>query len=213
MFTGLVEAVGAVQELRPISASSSPGTSGQPPGEVPGVRLTLRHELGPLELGESIAVDGACLTVVAFGENTFSVEVSSETLERTALGQLEPGARVNLERSLRMGDRLGGHLVSGHVDGLARVVALDPEGEMMRVRFAAPPHLARFLAEKGSVTVSGVSLTVNSAEGAEFSLLLIPHTRAVTNLGELAPEKLVNLEVDMIARYVESLLSASSLER
>ncbi len=192
MFTGLVQGVGALVERR--------GLSG-------GERYRLTHGFGRLELGESIAVNGACLTVVAEDGQTFDAELSPETLERTTLGSLAPEAPVNLERALLASDRLGGHLVSGHVDGVGHVRGLEELGDMTRVLVGVPAALTRYVAEKGSLTIDGVSLTVNGVQEDNVSLLLVPHTRQVTTLGRLAVGDAVNLEVDLIARYVERLLA------
>lgn len=167
-----------------------------------GVRLAIAQELGQLELGESVAVNGVCLTVVHQDARTFAADASTETLRVTSLGQLAIGARVNLERALRLGDRLGGHLVSGHVDGIGSVVSLTPNGDAVSVRFQAPEQLRVYIAAKGSITVDGVSLTVNRVFDDGFDVMLIPHTRAATTLGELASGFQVNLEVDLLARYV-----------
>lgn len=196
MFTGLVEAVGVVEAQRDL-----PGGAGR--------RLRVRHSLGPLVLGESVSVDGACLTVVSDENGAFDAELSPETLSRTTLARGRVGARVNLERALRVGDRLGGHLVTGHVDALARVVLVAADGEMTRVELAVPDELALYVAPKGSVTLAGVSLTVNEVTASRFTVQLIPHTRAHTTLGELASGDELNLEVDLIARYVRRLLSPS----
>lgn len=190
MFTGLVETTSTLKAVSPI------------PG---GKKMTFSHEFSGLSLGDSIAVSGACLTVVEFDESTFSVELSNETLSVTILGGLAPDDTVNLERSLAAGDRLGGHLVTGHVDGIGEVVRLTPDGEMTQVDFRAPDELARYIAKKGSITIDGVSLTVNEVRDAEFSVMLIRHTQEVTTLGLLKPGRPVNLEVDLIARYVERL--------
>ena len=192
MFTGLVEARGAL-----LSKTEQPG----------GLRLSLSHALGQLSLGESIAVSGVCLTVVAFDAATFEVELSRETLNLTTLGQLEVGDSVNLERALMASTRLGGHLVSGHVDGIAVVRDLSPEGEMTRVSLALPEELAPYAAKKGSLTVDGVSLTINDVEREVVHLLLIPHTQSITTLGALRVGSRVNIEVDLLARYVERILS------
>ncbi|MBK7578615.1 MAG: riboflavin synthase [Myxococcales bacterium] len=187
MFTGLVETTG---ELRARHARG------------PGFRLEIACSLGPLELGESIAVSGACLTVVTAESGSFSADVSRETADKTTLGRLPLGAKLNLERSLRVGDRLGGHWVSGHVDDIAKVRSVETVGEAWRVQLTAPAALARYVASKGSVTLDGVSLTVNGVDAAGFEVMLIPHTRSVTNLGRLVPGELLNMEVDLVARYV-----------
>lgn len=173
-------------------------------------RFTVEGKLGKLELGESIAVDGVCLTVDKITGDTFEVDVSTETLEKTTLGSVPLGAPVNLERALAVGDRLGGHIVSGHVDGVGAVVEIAPMGNGVKVTFEAPSDLARFIATKGSITVSGVSLTVNHVNGSRFDVMLIPHTREKTSFSELRAGSKVNLEVDVLARYVARLLEASS---
>ena len=161
-----------------------------------------------IDIGTSIACDGVCLTVVALGtdpEGWFDVEISRETVSKTNLDGWRPGKRVNLERALKVGDELGGHIVSGHVDGLAEVVAVRPEGGSVRVRFRAPEALARFIAPKGSVALNGTSLTVNEVEGVEFGVNFIPHTQGATTWGEVAAGDKVNIEVDTIGRYVARL--------
>jgi riboflavin synthase len=192
MFTGLVETTGT------LASRSARGA---------GMRMALRvrFEGEPLALGESIAVDGVCLSVDAVLPDGFECDASSETCSRTTLGGLEPGSKVHLERALRVGDRLGGHLVSGHVDGVGTLAERRPAGEAVWMAFAAPVELARFLAEKGSVTIDGVSLTVNAVAREIFEVTLIPHTLAKTKLGALAAGSRVNLEADMIARYVARL--------
>jgi riboflavin synthase len=175
-----------------------------------GLRLSVTtHALGmeDVQLGDSIAVNGVCLTVVQKEGNRFTVDVSRETLNCT-VGLRREGERVNLEKALRLADRLGGHLVSGHVDGVGEVVAFDDLGESWRLAVRAPQPLAKYIAAKGSVTVNGVSLTVNEVRSAEFSVNLIPHTLAVTTLNELRAGSKVNLEIDLIARYVERMLAA-----
>lgn len=190
MFTGLVEATGTVLAVMPESA---------------GARLLLAAPLANLVVGESVSVSGACLTAVRTSPDGFEADLSSETLARTTLGRLTPGARVNLERALIAGARLGGHLVSGHIDGRARVARIEAAGEARVVELDCPRPLARYIAEKGSVALDGVSLTVNGVSGTLFSVMLIPHTRAVTTLGDLAVGAELNLEVDQVARYVERL--------
>lgn len=196
MFTGIIQAVGRL---------------GHP--EPRGGDLRLRIEAGGLDLsdaqlGESIAVSGVCLTVVAFDASGFSADVSNETLSLTTLGRLREGAAVNLERALRAGDRLGGHLVSGHVDGLGRVERRWPDARSERWRFAAPSSLLRYVAVKGSICVDGVSLTVNAVDEAGFEVNLVPHTLEHTAFGDTPDGSEVNLEVDVIARYVERLAQA-----
>jgi riboflavin synthase len=189
MFTGLVEALGTVAELTPAGA---------------GTRLVLREPgLAPqLTLGESVCVNGACLTVVAHDAQTFAFEAGPETLRRTDLGALKPGDRVNLERSLRLSDRLGGHLVTGHVDGLGRIESRETQGEWVTAWFFCPPELAAQLVSKGSVAVDGVSLTVVDVRRDGFSVALIPHTLSVTTLGFKPVGAPVNLETDLLAKYV-----------
>jgi riboflavin synthase len=191
MFTGLVAGTGKLLGREPRGS---------------GYRMTIGTAdvsgFDVLELGESIAVNGACLTVVAKPPRAFEADVSVETAEKTTLGRIPVGGDVNLERALRAGDRLGGHYVSGHVDGVARIVAIEPQGESWHVRIAMPPELRRFVAPKGSVALDGVSLTVNEAVGAELSVMLIPHTRQVTALKQWRAGAELNLEVDLAARYL-----------
>jgi riboflavin synthase len=187
MFTGLVEALGTVRALAPAGA---------------GRRLTVEEEsVAPqLTLGESVAVNGACLTVVRSDSRSFDFEVGPETLRRTTLGALQPGGRVNLERSLRLGDRLGGHVVQGHVDGVGTVAQRIEQGEWVTMWFNCPPELAPQMVSKGSVTVDGVSLTLVDVTDDQFSVALIPHTLALTTLGFLGPGAAVNLETDLLAK-------------
>jgi riboflavin synthase len=165
--------------------------------------------LGPFELGESVSVSGACLTVVAMDGRGFGADVSVETNTRTTLGALAVGDSVNLERSLRAGDRLGGHLVTGHVDAIAVVTGTEPRGDATHVVVEPPRELLPFIAAKGSVALDGVSLTVNRIAGTSFEIMLIPHTMAVTTLGTLRPGRRLNLEVDLVARYVVRYLEAA----
>lgn len=196
MFTGIVQAVGRIRSMEPRG------------GDLRLVVETGGLDLAGVAVGDSISVSGACLTAVALEPGAFAADVSRETLDRTILGQLGQGSPVNLERALRAGDALGGHYVTGHVDGLAQVVDVREDARSWRVRFEVPSGLARYLAPKGSATVDGVSLTVNEVEDRVFGVNLIPHTLVVTTLGSLAPGRLVNLEVDIIARYVERLMAA-----
>lgn len=168
-------------------------------------RIGTRYDVATIEIGASIACDGACLTVVETGPGWFDVEISAETLSKTNLGLWAPGRRINLERALKVGDELGGHIVSGHVDGVAEIVGLRDEGDSTRVTFRAPEALARFVAPKGSVALNGTSLTVNEVEGREFGVNLIPHTKQVTTWGRAAAGDPVNLEIDTLARYVARL--------
>lgn len=201
MFTGIVQEVG---ELRRIEALAGAGGASDRRVEIGCVAIARDR----LELGASISVDGVCLTVAAHGSGSFLADVSAETLAITTLGAKEPGARVNLEPSLRAGDALGGHWVSGHVDGVARVVGTAADARSLRVELDAPTALARYIARKGSVTLDGVSLTVNDVAGTKFGINLIPHTLEVTTLGSLKPGARLNLEIDLLARYVERLSSS-----
>ncbi|CAM5782938.1 riboflavin synthase [Castellaniella caeni] len=200
MFTGIIAAVGRITRVQPLGAA-----------EEAGVRLSIDAGGLPLQasrLGDSIAIQGACMTVVALDEGAFDVDVSRESLLRTC--GLDREGEVNLEHALRLGDSLDGHLVSGHVDGVGRVTLLDAVGESTELRIIVPAHLSKYLAYKGSITVNGVSLTVNRVEdeeeGTEISINLIPHTVQVTTLRNLQVGSPVNLEIDMIARYVERMV-------
>jgi riboflavin synthase len=200
MFTGIVQAVGAIETLTPLGGEMRGG-----------LRLTVETgglDLSDVALGDSVCVQGACLTVVGIADGKLSFDVSRETLDCTT-GLADPG-RVNLETSLALGDKLGGHLVTGHVDGVGEVLAFDCAGESVLLRLRAPQGLAKYVARKGSICVDGVSLTVNRVEGDTFEINLIPHTLAVTTLSRLAPGARVNLEVDLIARYVERVLSTAN---
>jgi riboflavin synthase len=168
--------------------------------------IAAAFDLGRLPLGGSVAVNGACLTAVARRGRRFEADLGPETLARTTLGTLRPGDRVHLERPLRMGDPLGGHLVSGHVDGMGRLQTRRQHGDALALRIAAPAELAPFLAAKGSVTVDGVSLTINEVSGASFGVMLIPHTLSVTCLGERQKGERVNIEADLIAKHVARLM-------
>jgi riboflavin synthase len=200
MFTGIVQEIGVIR--RSETRTGSPGAEDR------------RMEIGytaisrdRLNVGDSICVDGVCLTVAHVTSTSFEADVSGETLRVTTLGDKPAGARVNLEPALRAGDSLGGHWVSGHVDGIAEVLTAARDGRSLQVEFAVPKPLARYIARKGSVTLDGVSLTVNAVEGLKFAVNLIPHTLEVTTLGALAAGTRVNLEIDLLARYVERLTS------
>jgi riboflavin synthase len=200
VFTGIVQDMGRIVALEPRAGD---------------VRLRVAVERLPLDAvrsGDSIAVSGVCLTVVEHDAGGFAAEVSNETLSLTTLGDLAPGSSVNLEPALRAGDPLGGHLVSGHVDGVGRVVSLAQDARSWRIRFETPPDIARYVARKGSIAIDGVSLTVNEVEGREFGINIIPHTWQVTTIGGYAPGRRVNLEIDPIARYVERLLAAGAAQ-
>jgi len=192
MFTGIIEAVGQIKQVEQRDQ---------------GVRLTIaaeRLDLSDVAIGDSIAANGVCLTVVALAGNTYAVDVSQETLNCT-VGLDAPG-EVNLEKAMRLSDRLGGHMVSGHVDGVGETVKFEPVGESYLLQIRAPIELARYIAAKGSITVNGVSLTVNDICAGVFSINLIPHTLEMTTLKHLKPGARVNLEADMLARYVDRLL-------
>jgi riboflavin synthase len=195
MFTGIIEATGTVAALEQRAG---------------GVRLAVTTELdvAGLPLGASIAVDGVCLTVVERAQGRFAADLGPETLACTTLGALAPGARVHLERPLRLGDALGGHLVSGHVDGVGTLVARRPAGDSLELEIAAPASIVATLVPKGSITVAGASLTINTVVENRFGVTLIPHTLAVTTLGALAPGGAVNLEGDLIAKHVDRLVTA-----
>ena len=193
MFTGIITDIGRVLSV-------------EQRGDLR-ARIATGYDVEGIEIGASIACSGICLTVVALGrtpQNWFDVDISAETVRKTALGRegWTPGKRLNLERALKVGDELGGHIVSGHVDGVAEITEIATEGDSTRVRFRAPQDLARFIAPKGSVALNGTSLTVNEVEGAEFTVNLIPHTQQVTTWGEIAVGQPINLEIDTLARYV-----------
>ncbi|MFZ0020486.1 MAG: riboflavin synthase [Acetobacteraceae bacterium] len=195
MFTGIVTALGTVREITPLGGSAD-------------MRLMITApwpDTASIPIGASIGCSGCCLTAVEIGPDWFSADASAETLGRSTLGRWRPGTQVNLERSLRLGDELGGHLVSGHVDGVGEVVSAAPEHGSTRIMFRVPTDLARFIAIKGSVAVDGVSLTVNEVANDTFGVNIIPHTAAVTSFGSLRPGDAVNLEIDMLARYVARL--------
>jgi riboflavin synthase len=195
MFTGLVEDVGRVSRIDALASGR-------------GRRLTIqgRNIEEPLPLGASLAVDGVCLTVVAWQRGLVSVEVGPETIERTTLGALQSGQPVNLERPLRIGDPLGGHLVAGHVDAVGRIERMEPRGEAVDVTVSAPVEILRYVVEKGSIAIDGVSLTVNRVDERGFDVSLIPFTQSRTTLTKKAVSQSVNLEVDIIGKYVEKLL-------
>lgn len=164
------------------------------------------YDMSTVDIGASIACNGVCLTVIETGADWFAVQASAETLEKTTLSDWAEGRSVNFERAMKIGDELGGHIVSGHVDGIATVVDIQPEGESKRFTFEAPDALKKFVAPKGSVALDGVSLTVNEVEGARFGICIIPHTQSVTTFGSLKVGDKINMEIDMLARYVARLL-------
>ncbi|MFM8333205.1 MAG: riboflavin synthase [Candidatus Methylumidiphilus sp.] len=194
MFTGIIQAIGSIAKLEPKGGDC---------------RLTIatgKLPLADVNLGDSIAVSGVCLTAVELGHGQFSADVSRETLSRTILGELKPGAHVNLELALTPTTRLGGHIVSGHVDGVGEVAQRSADARSVRFAIDAPANLAKYIAEKGSICVDGVSLTVNSVDGRRFELNIVPHTLAETTMEAYQPGRKVNLEVDLLARYMERLL-------
>ena len=193
MFTGLIREVGRVLARE---------------GSADGVRLTIEapQTAAETQVGDSIAINGVCLTVVAVAGDSFAFDAVPETLDRSSLGTLDHGSRVNLEPALRAGEALGGHYVQGHVDGVGAVRSVEPEGDGKRIWFDAAPELLRYVVEKGSIAVQGTSLTVAAVDDTGFAVALIPHTLEVTTLGELEPEDPVNLEADVLAKYVEKLL-------
>ncbi|CAM3708816.1 riboflavin synthase [Parendozoicomonas haliclonae] len=196
MFTGIIEAVGSIRRME------------ERGGDVRLHVATGKLDLGDVKLGDSIATNGVCLTAVTLPGDGFTADVSRETLRRTSLGELSVGSPVNLEKAMMPTSRFGGHIVSGHVDGVGRIVDITPSGRSLIYRVEAPAEIARYIAEKGSITVDGVSLTVNAVESAIFSLNIVPHTAEETIITHYRPGSRVNLEVDIIARYLERLLSA-----
>jgi len=197
MFTGLIEDVGSIKSLRMTADGAV-------------IVIATHLPLRAMKLGASVAVNGACLTVVKKDKNSFRVDVSPETLARTSLGELRTGSRVNLEQPMRLQDRLGGHLVTGHVDGLATVSAIDKKSDFTRFDFKLPQSLASLLVEKGSVTVDGISLTVNECSRQGFSVMIIPFTLAHTNLRARRLGDKVNVETDLIGKYVQNLMKPRS---
>lgn len=198
MFTGIITDIGNVRavEMR---------------GDMR-ARIACAYQMDGVDLGASIACDGVCLTVIAKGEDWFDVDISAETLSKTNIGTngWSEGQRLNLERALRVGDELGGHIVSGHVDGVARIVEMHDDGDSLRVTFEAPKELARYIAPKGSVALNGTSLTVNEVAGNRFGINLIPHTQDVTTWGDIKLGDAINLEIDTLARYVARLTEAQA---
>ncbi|MEJ6389648.1 riboflavin synthase [Gymnodinialimonas ulvae] len=191
MFTGIITDLGTVRSL-------------EDRGDLR-ARIGTAYDMASVDLGASIACNGVCLTVVSMGADWFDVDISAESVSKTNIGTWAEGSRLNLERALKVGDELGGHLVSGHVDGVAEIVAMQDEGDSTRFTFRAPDALARFIAPKGSVALDGTSLTVNEVDGATFGVNIIPHTKAVTSWGRAKVGDPVNLEIDTLARYVARL--------
>ena len=198
MFTGIITDIGRVAEVEMRGDMRA--------------RIACAYDMAGVDMGASIACDGVCLTVVAKGADWFDVDISAETLSKTNIGAegWPLGKRLNLERALKVGDELGGHIVSGHVDGVARIVRAAPDGDSLRLSFEAPAELARFIAPKGSVTLNGTSLTVNEVSGNRFGINLIPHTQEVTTWGAAREGDAVNLEIDTLARYVARLVEAGA---
>jgi riboflavin synthase len=194
MFTGLIEGTGTLQRI------DRTGTDAL-------MIIQANFEMGKIVLGESIAVDGACLTVVSFKGSVFAADVSAETLGRTTLGGKTPGSRLNLERAVRVGDRLGGHIVSGHVDGIGVLKDRKQEGRSIRLIFSVPSELSRYIVEKGSIAINGISLTVNGCSDGSFDVNIVPHTARETSINEWQIGTSVNLETDIIGKYVEKMLS------
>lgn len=195
MFTGIITDIGTITGL-------------EQQGDLR-ARIQTGYDTGTIDLGASIASDGVCLTVVALGDDWYDVQISAETVSKTNLDSWKVGKRLNLERALRVGDELGGHIVSGHIDGVAEVVVVQDEGDSTRVTLRAPAELARFIAPKGSVALNGTSLTVNEVNGANFGINFIPHTKDVTTWGDVVVGDRVNLEIDTLARYVARLSEMS----
>jgi len=196
MFTGIISDIGIIREL-------------EQRGDLR-ARIETAYDTATIDMGASIASDGVCLTVIALGDNWYDVEISAETVSKTNLAAWTEGKRVNLERALKVGDELGGHIVSGHVDGVAEIVEMKDEGDSTRITFRAPKDLAKFIAEKGSVTLNGTSLTVNEVDGCDFGINVIPHTQQVTTWGDAKTGDKVNLEIDTLARYVARLNEMTS---
>ena len=196
MFTGIITDVGEIVAL-------------EQRGDLK-ARIKTAYDTKGIELGASIASDGVCLTVIALGDNWYDVEISAETVSKTNLGDWSEGRPVNLERALKVGDELGGHIVSGHVDGVAEIVAMKDEGDSTRFTFKAPESLAKFIAPKGSVALNGTSLTVNEVDGCDFGVNIIPHTKEVTTWGHAKVGDKINLEIDTLARYVARLAEMGS---
>jgi riboflavin synthase len=195
MFTGIIQTVGRIARLEPRG------------GDVRLVVDTANLDMADVHLGDSISVSGVCLTAVALDGKSFAADVSNESLALTTLGKLKAGDGVTLEKALRLADRLGGHLVSGHVDGVGKVVSVTPDGRSQRWTFEVPQALARYIAAKGSICIDGTSLTVNEVQGTRFGVSLIPHSVANTTFAARRPGDAVNLEVDVVARYIERLLA------
>jgi riboflavin synthase len=198
MFTGIVHEMGRIDEIAATPAGAR-------------LRLAAAATAADCRVGDSVSIDGCCLTAVEVDDGRIVFEAVAETLRRTTLGGLAPGDDVNIEPAMRLGDRMGGHWVQGHVDGVGEVTAAVPDGDGVLVTFAAPPDVLRYTIEKGSICVSGVSLTVTAVDDETFAVALVPHTRAVTTLGRMAPGARVNLEADLLGKYVEKLVGSAAL--
>ena len=196
MFTGIIEAIGTVKSLREIKS------------EWRLVLETPKLDMSDVKIGDSIAVSGCCLTVVEMSGSSFAADVSNETLRCTSLGALKPGSRVNLEKAMIATDRFGGHIVSGHVDGVGKLATSSQEGQSIKLTFEVPDELGKYIAAKGSICIDGTSLTVNEVSANSFSINVIPHTQEETIIGEYGVGRVVNLEVDLVARYLERLMNA-----
>ena len=194
MFTGIITDIGTIRSVAHAGDTR--------------FEISTGFDTAQIVLGASIACSGACLTVIETGADWFAIEASAETLSKTSLGSWQTGTRINLEQALRIGDELGGHIVSGHVDGLARVVSITAEGDSHRVVLETPPELAKFIAPKGSVALNGVSLTVNEVDDIQFGVNIISHTWAQTTFDPIAVDDHMNMEIDMLARYVARMLEA-----
>jgi riboflavin synthase len=198
MFTGIVEDIGTIKEIKPRTK------------EVLFTIKTKNIDVKEIKLGDSISINGACLTAISIGDGSFTIEASHETLNRTNLSKLKIGSKVNLERSLKLGDRLSGHIVNGHVDGVGKVDSIRKLGKSVEIWFSLPKGLSRYVVEKGSIAVDGVSLTVNAVNGDRFSVNIIPYTREATIFGEMKPGDSVNIECDIIGKYLEKFVAGSS---
>ncbi|MCA0869650.1 riboflavin synthase [Seohaeicola saemankumensis] len=196
MFTGIVTDIGTISALEQAGDLKA--------------RIATGYDTNGIDIGASIASDGVCLTVIALGDDWYDVQISAETVSKTNIGSWTVGKRVNLERALKVGDELGGHIVSGHVDGVAEIIDMKDEGDSTRITFRAPGGLARFIAPKGSVALNGTSLTVNEVSGNTFGINVIPHTQQVTTWGDVTVGDRVNLEIDTLARYVARLAEATT---
>lgn len=189
MFTGIVTDIGKVRDIKKSGDTR--------------FKIQTSYDMGNIDIGSSIACSGVCLTVVEKGVDYFAVDASNETLSCTTLGNWKDGTAINLEQSLKLGDELGGHIVTGHIDGIAELLSITPEGDSIILEFKAPDELAKYIAKKGSVALDGVSLTVNEVEGSKFWVNIIPHTQEVTTFGKLQAGDKLNIEIDILARYIE----------